>query len=59
MQNSFDNEMLRPPEAAGPVTSLTRDAFRFGLFGPANVWSYPTFPQPRVMPSLVARKAQD
>jgi hypothetical protein len=25
---------------------LTCDAFRFGLFGPANAWSYPSFPPP-------------
>jgi hypothetical protein len=31
-------------EAAAWSLWLTCDAFRFGSFGPANVWSYPTFP---------------
>jgi hypothetical protein len=31
-------------EAAAWSLWLTCDPFRFGSFGPANVWSYPTFP---------------
>jgi hypothetical protein len=30
----------------GRSLRLTCDAFHFGLVGPANVWSYPTFPPP-------------
>jgi hypothetical protein len=33
-------------EAAAWSLRLTCDASRFGLFGPVNVWSYPTFPPP-------------
>src|SRR5579862_5462510 len=39
------NEPAKGREAAG-LLRQTFDAFRFGLFGPANVWSYPTFPPP-------------
>jgi hypothetical protein len=33
-------------EEAAWLLRLTCDAIRFGLFGPVNVWSYPTFPPP-------------